>query len=226
MIYPSEFKRWSLSSTWIRISSCMKNTLLMLTTCLLTNARTSLGIRAVLFIFVLVVSGCAHKNKLYVMPQKIGLVEYVTSYECSGKPSDAQLAEINAFMPECPARLIIRHHPQRNARSFVDEIAFLEKHVTHVKKIACAVDAKLTENEVVLDVIRYVVALPPGPDWSMPEENQALPNMGYAQAHNLGVMLADPYELKDAGKMGPTRIDEQKKTKKENLDGAVFKETS
>lgn len=44
MKYPSYFKNWTLSPSWIRISSCMKNTLLMLTTRLLATSRNILGI--------------------------------------------------------------------------------------------------------------------------------------------------------------------------------------
>lgn len=49
----------------------------------------------------------------------------------------------------------------------------------------------------------YKSLLPLGPNWYPPQENQPMWNHGRAKAHNLGVMLDDPYELKTTDPLGP-----------------------
>lgn len=75
----------------------------------------------------------------------------------------------------------------------------LTKQGLNVSPLATPLGAELTEGVVRVAVERYVVTLPPCPDWRQPSwpnrNNAPTSNMGCANAAALGMMVANPRDL-------------------------------
>jgi pilus assembly protein CpaD len=68
--------------------------------------------------------------------------------------------------------------------------------------------AALPPNRAVIDSVRYLVTLPPCPNWSKPPDgdftNAPASNFGCANADNLALMVASPADLVSGRALGPT----------------------
>lgn len=72
----------------------------------------------------------------------------------------------------------------------------LDKLLPNLRHVTWHHDETLRFEQVRLVISEYTPLLPLGPNWYAPEGNRPLRDHGRAKAHNLGVMIDDPYELK------------------------------
>lgn len=163
-----------------------------------------------LFVFTFFLSGCAKQEHAHISPSKhLGFIEKMESFVFN-TTDQHQIAAFKLFLEDFKNNAFLRvkfYYPSKTSTEFRHKIQhLLLKHVGKIKKIDFYKDIYM-HAYLKIDLIRYKSVLPLCPDWSSPipssKENEKLSNLGCAQQTNLGLMLEDPYDLKESSSLTP-----------------------
>ncbi|MDP1974388.1 MAG: CpaD family pilus assembly lipoprotein [Alphaproteobacteria bacterium] len=161
-------------------------------------------------IFILFLSGCAKQEHHYIPQSKqLGFIEKTESFVFD-QMDQHKIDEFKLFLEEyinVPFLRVKLYYPSKTPVAFRQKMQYLLlKNGLKPKKIDFYKDIYLRDF-LKVDIINYTAILPICPDWSSPipssKENEKLSNLGCTQQTNLGLMLEDPYDLKESSSLTP-----------------------
>lgn len=180
------------------------------------HASSELKVNQLLvLIFILFLSGCAKPEQEYIPhPKQLGFIEKTESFIFDNMHQH-KIDEFKLFLEDFKNDPLLRikfFYSSKAPLEFRQKIQHVtQKNVPNLKKINFYKDVYL-HGFLKIDLIRYNSILPICPDWSslVPntkkyrlKENEKLSNLGCAQQTNLGLMLEDPYDLKESSSLTP-----------------------
>lgn len=162
-------------------------------------------------------SGCSHNPPELELPQskKLGLwekrevLEILEDSKSERAKIERKLEEHKIF-PFLRVNLIYKDKSSSILRQKIQHMIY--KKQLKPKKITFQKDKSL-HFFLQIQFLAYGPLLPLCPDWSSPvpgtKENESLSQMGCAQQANLGLMLEDPYDLKESDALTPSLAQDQ-----------------
>ena len=168
------------------------------------------GVIIYFLILILFLCGCAKQEHHYISQSKqLGFIEKTESFVFDQMDQN-KIDEFKLFLEEfinAPFLRVKFYYPSRTPISFRKKIQhLLLKSGLKPKKIDFYKDIYLRDF-LKVDLMTYTAILPICPDWSSPipstKENEKLSNLGCTQQTNLGLMLEDPYDLKESSSLTP-----------------------
>lgn len=158
-----------------------------------------------LFILMFTLTTCStpskYRCKLKPGENTVALQEYKTTYGMNWPLGLADQEKIKRHVSADHLHLdIYTKEGMEDYEAVEKKFKELLPPLRHVKWY---VDRHQSSGTLRIVVSDYKVILPLGPNWYAPEGNKPHYDHGRATAHNLGVMLDDPYELKTTDHLGP-----------------------
>ncbi|MDP1723259.1 MAG: CpaD family pilus assembly lipoprotein [Alphaproteobacteria bacterium] len=163
-----------------------------------------------LLIFILFLSSCAKQEYHYIpQPKQLGFIEKTENFVFD-QMDQHKIDEFKLFLEEfinAPFLRVKFYYSPKTPVAFRQKMQhLLLKNGLKPKKIDFYKDVYL-RSFLKVDLITYTAILPICPDWSSPipstKENKKLSNLGCTQQTNLGLMLEDPYDLKESSSLTP-----------------------
>lgn len=164
----------------------------------------------IILMFILFLSGCTKQEQNYIsQPKQLGFIEKTERFVFDQMDQN-KIDEFKLFLEEfinAPFLRIKFYYPPKTPVTFRQKIQhLLLKNGLKPKKIDFYKDIYM-HSFLKVDFMTYASVLPICPDWSHPipstKENEKLSNLGCTQQTNLGLMLEDPYDLKESFSLTP-----------------------
>jgi type IV pilus biogenesis protein CpaD/CtpE len=163
-----------------------------------------------LFVFIFFLSGCAkHEHHHIPQPKQLGFIEKTERFVFD-QMNQHTIDEFKLFLEEfinAPFLRVKFYYSPKTPVAFRQKMQhLLLKNGLKPKKIDFYKDIYM-HGFLKVDFMTYTTILPICPDWSSPipstKENEKLSNLGCTQQTNLGLMLEDPYDLKESSSLTP-----------------------